>query len=113
MESPTRQERIASFRLRSFFGHFWGQATWDPGVGIKQNFPTAHFSKPPEKLAIEGRSVKLKICPSGYISPPPKQMLSEMYHLISSFCLQKSYHTNQKQGISKARGAAPPQLPRG
>ena len=32
-----------------------------------------------------------------------KSQRLEMYHLISSFCLQKAYHSHQKQEISKAR----------
>ena len=45
---------------------------------------------------------------TGRILLPPKLSLCEIYHLISSFCLQKSYQTHQKQGISKARGPFPP-----
>ena len=38
---------------------------------------------------------------------PPHKFFCEIYHLISSLCLQKSYHSNQEKGISKARGGGP------
>ena len=62
----------------------------------------------------QGRSVrfyregqKKLISPEGILTPS-KLILCEIYHLISSFCLQKSYHTrpHQKQEISKAGGGA-------
>ena len=52
-----------------------------------------------QKGCNQGRSGRFEILP-----PPPELILCEIYLLISSFCLQKSYHTHQKQEITKVTG---------
>ena len=112
-DSPTQMLMILLlFHLPAMF--------WKSGVGPMEVKVVKNFSgflnyrqgRKHAFLAKQGRSVRF--AREGYILHaqkkfgytleefcPPKLISCEIYHLIFSFCLKKSYYKHQKQGISK------------
>ena len=76
-------------------------------VNLVQRFPRRQSTTRQGRCVIFVRGGNFPPPPGGML-PPPKLILCVIYQLISAFCIQKSYHTHQEQGISKARGGSPP-----
>ena len=100
------------------------------GVGVRAHYPTEYWLnkwtngkfKSNLKLSNSARGITWELFGGPNFErkimspPPPTNLMRNLYHLISSFGVQKSYHSKPKTSDIKSQGAAlhpPPKSPGG